>query len=184
MRATMTYSYMHIGFTGTRQGMQPIQKHNLRLVLSALRSPSRPQWFHHGDCVGADAEAHEIARELGFKTHIHPPTISSKRAFCQGDELSEPKSYLTRNRQIVNSVSIMIAAPSSYDWETPSGTRNTFNYAMHKALKGPLPITVLWRDGRQDRYEAKSRYTPAAEEDLGEDLLDWQIEERSATIEP
>ena len=28
---------------------------------------------HHGDCLGADAEFHELCRETGLKIHVHPP---------------------------------------------------------------------------------------------------------------
>jgi hypothetical protein len=46
---------LRIGFTGTRQGMTKRQRNALRDLLAA----------HHGDAVGVDAEAHDIAIELG-----------------------------------------------------------------------------------------------------------------------
>ena len=51
-----------VGFTGTRQGMTDDQKCALRKLLSEIaRNGSFPLLFHHGDCVGSDEEAHEIA---------------------------------------------------------------------------------------------------------------------------
>jgi hypothetical protein len=45
-----------IGFTGTRQGMTAEQKSALRNLLDGGAGD-----FHHGDCIGADSEAHGIA---------------------------------------------------------------------------------------------------------------------------
>jgi len=51
---------LHIGFTGARQGMTEGQKSALRDLLASHSGVV----LHHGDAVGADAEAHDIAVEL------------------------------------------------------------------------------------------------------------------------
>lgn len=50
---------MRIGFTGTREGMAPAQQGAVFAVLTRLRAEGA-EWLHHGDCVGADTEAHRI----------------------------------------------------------------------------------------------------------------------------
>jgi hypothetical protein len=39
--------------------------------------------LHHGDCVGADSEAHDIADACGYNIVLHPPTNYSERAWCE-----------------------------------------------------------------------------------------------------
>lgn len=131
---------MHIGFTGTQDGMVPWQKEALESYLrQALHGypPSEAHFFHHGDCVGADAEAHEIAHALGFRVIIHPPKVSTKRAFCvlwSGDQYRPVADYLARNRCIVNECRTLIAAPKASQEELRSGTWATVRYAR-KAKK-------------------------------------------------
>lgn len=116
---------MKVGFTGTQIGMSERQKVALRAELAKATE------FHHGDCVGADAEADQIARELGTKIHIHPPINPSKRAFCYrlGDVIWPEDEYLARNHDIVNATRELIAAPKSDREELRSGTWATIRYA-------------------------------------------------------
>jgi len=53
---------MKVGFTGTQAGLTPKQKLELRSLLMDYRDDITE--FHHGDCIGADADAHEIAAEI------------------------------------------------------------------------------------------------------------------------
>ncbi len=115
-----------IGFTGTQKGMNNFQKDTLKGILSNYCGE-----FHHGDCIGADTEAHEIACELGFKIIIHPPVNKKKRAFCEGVLLKE-KPYLQRNKEIVNSVDLLIAEPRQIHEVIRSGTWATIRYAVKK----------------------------------------------------
>ncbi len=55
--------------------------------------------LHHGDAVGADAEAHEIAIGLGCAIVIHPPAVETQRAFKTAAEIRAPN--LVRNKDIV-----------------------------------------------------------------------------------
>lgn len=128
-----------VGFTGTRKGMSSRQKEEL---FDLLQSGTI---FHHGDCVGADAEAHATARALGCPVVVHPPTDPKARAFCNGDDVTilDPLPYLARNREIVKSVELLIAAPKE-DPEHPclrSGTWATIRAAQRLGV----PVIILKR---------------------------------------
>lgn len=127
---------MKIGFTGTRRGMDQRQMAKLVLMLQMLTVDE----FHHGDCVGADQEAHCIARVLKKRIVVHPPEAMGNRAWCLGDVTMEKAPYLTRNRNIVEAVDLLIAAPLG-DETTRSGTWFTVRYAR----KLGIPTLMLYR---------------------------------------
>ena len=128
-----------IGFTGSRNGMTPLQKDKLRKLVGSLQSL---QSFHHGDCKGADAEAHDIITELcpNVSIIIHPPSNDKMRAYKKGTVL-QPKDYIARNHDIVDSTSIMIATPQEAESDPRSqrsGTWATIRYA--RRLGRPIHI--------------------------------------------
>lgn len=140
-------SALHVGFTGTREGMSPKQFDALSEILSGLVHMFPKQendWpglvFHHGDCKGSDAEAHEIAYALGFWIVVHPPTNPKHRAFCAGDEILPEQGYLARDRAIVDACDRLLVAPLG-PHAPRSGTWYTHDYA--ESLK--RPITILER---------------------------------------
>jgi len=92
-----------------------------------------PIIFHHGDCIGADADAHDIVLSIcGTEIHIHPPTESKYRACCIGAHLEyRAAPYLQRNHNIVDSTSLMIATPEGAE-TLRSGTWATIRYALKK----------------------------------------------------
>ena len=131
-----------VGFTGTQKGMTEVQG---RGVLRLLKQLS-PTSFHHGDCIGADADAHDLAVCLNIPIIIHPPTKSSKRAFCHKRsslvEISvlDEFDYLARNKHIVNDCLVLIAAPKGMEEELRSGTWSTVRYARkHKKV-----VLIVW----------------------------------------
>jgi hypothetical protein len=99
---------LHIGFTGTRQGMTQGQKAALRELLASHPGAT----LHHGDAIGADAEAHDIAVELDCGIVIHPPDNVTQRAFKIAALTRAPRPYLDRNKVIVRETSFLIAAPA------------------------------------------------------------------------
>lgn len=115
---------MVIGFTGTQQGMTVFQMD----ALCQLLAEHRPSEFHHGDCVGADYQAHTIAKELGIKIVIHPPANAKARAYCSADLKMPEKPYLERNHNIVDCSDLIIAAPKSQREQLRSGTWATVRY--------------------------------------------------------
>lgn len=115
-----------VGFTGTQAGMSARQLRGLRRVLTQLGAKE----FHHGDCIGSDEEAHDVADVMGLRLVIHPPDNDSKRAFCRGAiRTYPPRPYLKRNQDIVNSSQVLVAAPKSGEEELRSGTWATIRYA-------------------------------------------------------
>ena len=124
------------GFTGTQEGMTRAQKFVFKSILAAGH-------FHHGDCVGADEQAHDIARTLGLYIITHPPINEYKRAFCDADEQCPAKEYLERNRDIVNVSSNMIATPKQFEEQLRSGTWATIRYAR----KMKKNLTIIYPDG-------------------------------------
>lgn len=128
----------HTGFTGTREGLTTRQSVALRALLGTLTGT-----LHHGDCLGADSEAHRLARVLGLSVHIHPPRSSTYRAFEAGNLVHAPLPYLARNHAIVHATSALIAAPRTGQEESRSGTWATVRYARRLGR----PIAIITPDG-------------------------------------
>lgn len=122
---------MKIGFTGTAMGMTDSQKEILHTLLFQSDKPCE---FHHGDCVGADEEAHVIAVANGLTPVIHPPLNPSKRAYCVAEQIRSEREYLDRNKDIVDDTEMLIAAPQG-DEVLRSGTWSTVRYARKRRRK-------------------------------------------------
>lgn len=137
---------MKLGFTGTQRGMTSYQKGQFVDLLEELddSTPSGIKEFRHGDCIGADAEAHDLVRANLPNCIIigHPPTNDSKRAFCEVDLWMPPYPYLERNRIIVRNVEVMVATPGEMEEVLRSGTWATVRYARRRHV--PENIRILW----------------------------------------
>lgn len=139
---------MIFGFTGTQEGMSEQQKRLFRAIIAGGMLTGWVE-LHHGDCTGADADAHIIALEMNVNTIvIHPPINEKKRAFCeQADDsvsiviVRPPGEYLERNVDIVDECQELIAAPSSMIEKRRSGTWATVRYAR----KIGRPLMLLER---------------------------------------
>ena len=132
---------MRYGFTGSSEVTTPPQRASFTSWISAHAGDV--EGFDHGDCIEADAFAHDVVREFtqAFIT-IHPPTKADKRAFKQGDHCWFEKPYLDRNKDIVDASQALLAMPKGE--ETPrGGTWSTIRYA-HKRGK---PVIIFWPDG-------------------------------------
>lgn len=141
---------MRVGFTGTQRGMTSVQVKALRRVLASLRTAGFPVTeLHHGDCVGADAQAHALWT-LGAPERpvvIHPPTLALKRAWCRSGRTTvlRPAPYLTRNRAIVDATWLLCACPAQLDGEAlSSGTWSTVRYAR----RIERAVAIVRPDGR------------------------------------
>ena len=135
---------MKIGFSGTREGMTPGQKGQVRSILTMLVVSEA----HHGDCIGADEDFHLLVREVsitqGFIAPIviHPPDVKRYRANIVGDESWVEKPYLTRNKDIVECSEFLIATPKGKQ-RTRSGTWSTVRYAHFMKR----PMLIVYPDG-------------------------------------
>lgn len=135
---------MKVGFTGTQVGMTGDQS---ATVMRYLTSEGIGE-IHHGDCIGADAQAHEISRLCKMRVVTHPPDNPSKRAWCEGDASYSPKPYLARNRDIVNNTDYLIATPRGTAEEVRSGTWATVRYA----LKAHKLVVIIWPNGQLEEW--------------------------------
>ena len=133
---------MKVGVTGTREGATEYQLNELRSVLTELKGTE----FHHGDCVGVDAEAAAIAKELGYKIVCHPPESNYLRAYFPADEMREPAGYLKRDRAIVDNVDVLIVVPLQMEWQAKGGTWYTHDYAK----KTNKPYSVIWPEKKNE----------------------------------
>ena len=133
---------MKLAFTGTQTGATAKQG----AALSKFFGKYLVNEFHHGDCVGADAQAHSIACSWHTKNIIiHPPIKTAKRAYCEKlytfDEkfttivILKPKDYLVRNKDIVDACNVLIACPKTMTEELRSGTWSTIRYARKTGKK-------------------------------------------------
>ena len=139
---------MILGFTGTQVGMTELQREALIRVLRVYDITE----FHHGDCIGADAQAHEsVVTHTSSRIVIHPPADERKRAWCHTKVVATtvsvlaPKPYLDRNKDIVNASEGMLAAPRGPE-ELRSGTWSTIRYARKCSKK----VLIVWPDGTEE----------------------------------
>jgi hypothetical protein len=118
---------LKVGFTGTQRGMTPEQRKTLTSLFRVLSFDE----FHHGDCVGADAEAFSLVHSFtSSRIVVHPPLNTSKRAFTTHYDESRPeRDYLDRNHDIVDETDLLIATPSEPTERLRSGTWATVRYA-------------------------------------------------------
>ena len=126
-----------LGFTGTRKGMTPEQQASVRAIVGGFST------VHHGDCIGADEEMHDIAIAFGQSVVVHPPADPKLRAWCRGDVVLPEKPYHDRNRDIVNAARYLLATPDSMKETTKGGTWYTVRYARQEGKD----ILIVWPDG-------------------------------------
>lgn len=162
---------MYIGFTGTRSGMTNEQKAMLRCIFEDCFVSSKARdvklEFVHGGAVGADREAHHIARNLSFEAiHIYPchrivgfdivwnyPPVKAVHV------LHTIQKPLVRNRMMVDLANGMIAAPLGYEEELRSGTWATIRYAR----KTKTPLKIIWPNGSVTVENSSAKAVPVSD---------------------
>lgn len=123
------------GFTGTQYGMKSAQKKAARQLLIDLADIGITT-LHLGDCIGADAQMHAIAKDLGFYLIGHPPVNPRKRAFLPYNETRDELPYLQRNGRIVTECAYLIVTPHTTYHVLRSGTWSTFRNAKRRGREG------------------------------------------------
>lgn len=134
---------MIIGFTGSRNGMTDAQLRNVMHIVVALNMTEA----RHGDCRGSDSQFARFANDVlpAHKVIVHPPIKDIDRAFeiRPGNVVREPKTYLYRNRDIVDESEIVIGCPPSNDWLNHGGTFFSLRYS----IKRKKPTIICWPNG-------------------------------------
>ena len=143
---------MKVGVTATRRGWTPAQKQAFTDLIFSL--DDAVDEFHHGDCVGGDAEADEIIAciEPDCRIVIHPPVDLLKfRARCierGGNRVElEPRPPLARNHIIVIETDLLVAGPGEYtERYRGSGTWATMRFARQAGAH----MVTIWPDGSEE----------------------------------
>jgi len=127
---------VELGFTGTRRGMNDLQKLTVENILIVLR----PKRANHGMCIGADKDFDVICTELGISRRGWPGVDKAgecnTRAKCPRiEEIMGERHYVVRDRLIVAHSSILIATPKLYSPEPRSGTWVTIKIAEKLGIR-------------------------------------------------
>ena len=127
-----------VGFTGTRAGMTPQQRRRFTELLAGADE------FHHGDCLGADEQAHRIAYNLDIPVVIHPPENGHQRAWCKGAvRVEKAKPFLERNHDIVRGSTELIATPKELREPAPGRGQGTWSTVRFARKRGIARATVM-----------------------------------------
>ncbi len=126
----------HLGFSGTRYGMTDEQFRAVGHLVADIKATH----YHHGDCIGADAQFHNLVLPLG-EIIIHPPAVDYCRAHCTMASAWMPSlPFLERNRAIVDASDALIAAPHERVEQQRGGTWSTLRYA--REIGKPLYLVL------------------------------------------
>lgn len=142
---------MNVGFSGTREGMTDDQLDCLDRVLKKLLLDEDGDEFHHGQCIGADEEAADLAYVLGYKVFSHPPLLEKfKSTLIIPDQVElPPKSYHQRNRDIVMSCDTLVVAPQREFEEIRSGTWMAYRIARELQKR----TIICWPNGTTEEVK-------------------------------
>lgn len=148
---------MHLGFTGSQNGMTPMQL----LKVAQFIANNGILATHSGDCIGADKEFLQLIQLANtnksfptIATHGHIPSYDSKRAFGKYAVSHPPKPYLDRNHDIVDASDVMIGTPKENKEQQRSGTCwATIRYAKKTGKK----LVVIFPDGTTKKFNYVSK---------------------------
>src|ERR1039457_4711407 len=105
--------------------------------------------LHHGQCIGSDCEAAEVAYELGFTIIAHPGYLpknpswkGSRGSFDKNHTTFPEKPFLVRDQDIVDASEILIATPAQKNEVLRSGTWATIRYGEKSK-----PVIIIFPDG-------------------------------------
>lgn len=136
---------MKYGFTGSRDGFTQHQM----AAFSGWTEGKPFTEFHNGLCVGADAASAQFvymytigqSKVIGHPSNLQGMTDKQALRICE--EVRDALPPLERNRVIVDSCEVLLAAPKGPE-ELRSGTWSTIRYARRIGR----PVVIFWPDGR------------------------------------
>lgn len=137
-----------IGFTGTQRGMTDEQRRSFGELVWDMQY--KIDEFHHGSCVGSDIEAAGLVHfYTSARIVAHPGTDANGESpkYVRDKyvtEILEPRPYLIRNHNIVDTVDRLIATPKENEEVLRSGTWATIRYAEKRGK----PVDIIYPDGR------------------------------------
>jgi hypothetical protein len=147
---------MKIGFTGTRKGMS-VEQYTAVLKFVLSLNPNRQFYFHHGQCMGADQQFHDMIYYNTKSTIIVHPSIVKEYTFdIKFDSriaILPEKPYSQRNKEIVRASELLIATPGQISQIMRSGTWATLRYAKSRQIK----FKAFLPDGTQSQSKKKER---------------------------
>tara|TARA_Y100000296_G_scaffold81312_1_gene108285 strand:- start:415 stop:801 length:387 start_codon:yes stop_codon:yes gene_type:complete len=124
---------MILGVTGTRYEGRITKRQESKLI--SFLDNNNVAELHHGDCTGWDALAFILCILRSIRTVAHPPIDERFRSFTKSDLIMPAREYLDRNKDIVDAVDFLIAAPDGPERQR-SGTWSTVRYAKKTGVKG------------------------------------------------
>lgn len=139
---------MIVSVSGTREGASDAQLLALAETLLHYTGLHKTIELHHGDCLGVDQQAAEMAAMMQHTTVSHPPTKDNMRAFHESDVVMPAKGYLERDRDLAELCDVLVALPLVHDVNANSGTWYTIRHAM----RINKDIIVIDRDGITHHY--------------------------------
>jgi hypothetical protein len=155
-----------IGVSGTRLGMNSAQWLEVQDILEQGFDINGGVLLH-GDCVGVDAECHELGRRYGYWIKSFPPRNPKHRAFCDADEQALPDEYLARDRALVDESDTMLIVPEKAEEDSPrSGTWYTYRYSLEVGK----PTTLIVGG----RFEYTPEHADFVHVPTPEELARWQ----------
>jgi hypothetical protein len=143
---------MRIGFTGTSEGLTLEQESAVDARLWLFRESDKAKEFHHGLCIGADKQAHNIAFEMDYNIIGHPPSNTYKMASIpkeQFTEIRQPKDFMARNLDIVLETDVLLVCPKEFTEQLRSGTWATYR----RAKWNKKSRIIIFPDGTTRREE-------------------------------
>lgn len=148
----MTDSVDCVGFSGTRDGMTPVQRDRvLDLILEPEPDDGLVVEVRHGLCVGADEEVMlSVAPLLRVILVGHPAFRRGHHLRTKHDSVCDyvlvERSPLVRNRNIVDATDRLVAAPGP----NSRGTWYTIRYAESKGKR----VDIVYPNGKVEHVAA------------------------------
>lgn len=132
---------MRLAFTGTQTGMTQAQRDSFRSLLVTFRVKT----LIHGGCIGADIDAHRLAKLLGKKVIVYPSNIINKRGeYTDADIVHTAHPPLERNPLIVQAGEILCATPK---WPAKEEQRSGTWATVRLAWMISMPVVIINPDG-------------------------------------